>query len=156
MRFSFDPFRDLDVLRREIDRAFDGLGLPVFQSNPNRNAFLPGRHNRRYPLVNVSENQDGFTVEALMPGVDPESLNINVLKDQVTISGEKTATIHPTAKPENYHRNERAHGKFTRSFNLSTEIDPDNVKAEYHNGILLLKLPKSAKARPRQIAVTVA
>jgi HSP20 family protein len=63
---EWNPFQDMEALRREIDRAFEGFGLgqPAWQQ-----AFLPGRGPRRYPLINLLEDQEHVYVEALTPGV---------------------------------------------------------------------------------------
>lgn len=147
---AFDGFEELESLRREIDRAFEGFGTEPF----SRVAFLPGRSPRRYPLINLYEDKDSISVEALAPGVNPESLNLSVVRNTLTISGEKRA-VNGTVKPEAFHRNERASGKFVRAVELPVEVDETNVKAEYKNGLLLVHLPKSEKAKPRQISVRV-
>jgi HSP20 family protein len=149
---TLDPWREFDELRREIDRAFEDFG---FQMEPSfRAAFLPGRFARGYPLVNVHEDRDHLYVEAMAPGVDPDSLKLTVVHNSLTISGEKKGP--PTAvKPESFHREERAAGKFVRSITLPVEIDDQNVKAEFKNGLLLVTLPKAEKAKPKQISVQV-
>jgi len=94
-------------------------------------------------------------VEALAPGADPQSFNISVVGDTLTLSGEKRRAAGEV-KPEAFHREERAAGKFVRNIELPVEIDESKVKAEYKNGLLLITAPKSEKAKPRQISVQVA
>jgi HSP20 family protein len=148
----WDPFQNLEVVRREMERVFD-------QYDPVRRVFgrglLSGATSRVYPLINLAEDKDNCYVEALVPGVDPESIEVSVLRDQLRIAGTKTA-INPDIKPEAFHRNERGAGTFTRMLTLPTEIDGDQVKADYKNGVLMLTLPKHAAAKPKQIAVSVA
>jgi HSP20 family protein len=148
-----NPFQELEALRREIDRAFEGFGLrtePFF-----RTAFLPGRAARDYPLVNVHEDRDAVYVEALAPGIDPASLNLSVVRNSLTLSGEKLR-VPGEVQPEAFHRSERAAGKFVRHIELPVEIDDSKVKAEYKHGLLVVTLPKAERAKPRQIAVQVA
>ena len=150
---TWDAFDDFESLRREIDRAFERAGpqlSPMFRS-----AFLPGRGARDYPLINIYEDQDTVYVEGLAPGVDPKSLNISVVGNTLTMSGEKPRAMGDV-KSEAFHREERASGKFTRAIELPVEIDENKVKAEYKNGLVLINLPKSEKAKPRQISVQVA
>jgi HSP20 family protein len=147
---AFDAFEELETLRREIDKAFEGFATEPF----SRVAFLPGRSPRRYPLINLYEDKDSISVEALAPGVDPGSLNLSVVRNTLTISGEKRA-VNDTVKPEAFHRNERASGKFVRAIELPLEVDETKVKAEYKNGLLLVHLPKAEKAKPKQISVQV-
>jgi HSP20 family protein len=149
----WDPFNGMESLHREIDQAFERAGPqfpPMF-----RTAFLPGRGAREYPLINLYDDQNTLYVEALAPGADPTSFNIAVAGETLTLSGEKRRAAGEI-KPEAFHREERAAGKFVRSIELPMEVDENKVKAEYKNGLLLVSLPKSEKAKPRQISVQVA
>jgi HSP20 family protein len=86
--------------------------------------------------------------------VDPESINLAVIRNVLTVSGEKRR--HPEdIKPEALHRSERAAGKFVRTIELPVEVDADHVKAEYKHGILMMTLPKAETAKPKQISVSV-
>lgn len=150
---QWNPFEDMAALRREIDRAFEGFGLR--QETPERVAFLPGRGPRRYPLINLLEDKDKLYIEALTPGVDPQSLEVSVMQNRLTVTGEKSR-IAGEVKPEAFHRSERASGKFVRSVELPVEVDETAIQAEYKNGLLLVTLPKAAKAKPKQINVNIA
>jgi HSP20 family protein len=141
---------ELDQLRREVDRVFDGY-WPSW--GRLRSAFLPGQSMRSYPLVNVYEDENAMHVEALAPGLDTDALKVSVQGNVLTLSGEKKPL--PSVKPEQYHRNERATGRFVRTFSLNTEVDPDAVEASYSNGILTVTLPKHERAKPKEISVNV-
>jgi HSP20 family protein len=153
MASTWNPWHEIEALRRDIDRAFNNVG----QTNgPNfRSAFLPGRAARQYPLVNLSEDRDHVYVEALAPGVDPATIDVAVVRNVLTLSGEKRR-LPEDLKPEAIHRSERAAGKFVRNIELPIEIDSDQVKAEYKHGLLMVTLPKAAAAKPKQINVSVA
>jgi HSP20 family protein len=142
----------MDALRRDIDRAFQNAGMshgPSF-----RTAFLPGRAARRYPLINLAEDRDHVYIEALAPGLDPNAIDLAVVRNMLTISGEKRR--HPeNIKPEAFHRYERAAGRFVRTVELPVEVDADHVNAEYKHGILRVTLPKAETAKPKQISVSV-
>ena len=150
---QWNPFVEMESLRRDIDRAFEDFGIG--QGAANRVAFLPGRGPRRYPLINLSEDKDNLYIEALTPGVDPESLDVSVLRNRLTLSGEKVR-IRADVKPEAFHRSERSSGKFVRTFDLPVEVNDDRIQAEYKNGLLVITLPKAEKAKPRQVTVKVA
>ncbi len=150
---DWNPFTDIDALRQEIDRLFDESGFAAVPFS--QVAFLPGRSPRRYPLINLYEDKDSLYVEALAPGVDPNSLGLTVVHNNLTISGEKLQNSEQV-KPEAFHRNERASGKFIRTVELPVEVNEANVKAEYKNGLLVVTLPKAEKAKPKQITVNVA
>jgi HSP20 family protein len=149
---QWDPFREMEALRREIDRAFEEFGSPTESA---RSAFLPGRVARGYPLVNLHEDRDNFYMEAVAPGIDPNSLKLTVANNTLTIAGEKQG-IQDGVKPEAVHREERAGGKFVRTIPLPAEVDDGKVSAEYRNGLLMVTIPKSEKAKPKQISVQVA
>ena len=149
---EWSPWQTLEALRREIDRVFDENGSrsePFF-----RTAFLPGRAARRYPLINLYEDKEAVYVEALAPGVDPSTLNLNVQGNTLSISGEKWR-VAGDVKPEAFHRSERATGKFVRHIQLPVEVDEHKVQADYQHGLLNVTLPKAEKAKPKQIAVQV-
>ncbi len=150
---EWNPWQTLESLRREIDRVFDEPGWR--QETPFRAAFLPGRGARRYPLINFAEDQEAVYVEALAPGIDPSTLDVHVLRNTLTISGEKRR-VAADVKPEAFHRSERATGKFVRNLELPVEVEEHKVQADYKDGILTITLPKAEKARPKQIAVQIA
>jgi len=109
---TWEPFEGFQALQREIASAFERASPhyhPTFRA-----AFLPGRAAREYPLINVYDEQDRVHVEALAPGADPSSFNITMIGRTLTISGEKPR-VPGDVKPEAFHREERAAGRFNRS-----------------------------------------
>ena len=149
---QWSPFVDMENLRREVDKAFEDFGVP--QGPAGHVAFLPGRGPRRYTLINLMEDKEHLYIEALTPGVDPQSLNVSVLRNRLTVSGEKTR-IPADVQPEAFHRSERSSGKFVRTFDLPIEVDEEKIQAEYKNGLLIIMVPKAEKAKPRQVDVKV-
>ena len=149
---ELNPWQTLEALRRELDRVFDETGTrnePFF-----RTAFLPGRAARRYPLTNLYEDKDAVYLEALAPGVDPAALDLSVVGNTLSLTGGKRR-VAGDVKPEAFHRSERATGTFVRHLQLPVEVDENNVHADYKDGLLMVTLPKTAKAKPKQIAVQV-
>jgi HSP20 family protein len=144
----WDPFSEFDRLRQELERAAGRMGG---RRPGQRLAFLPGRAARQYPLVNVHDDGENFYVEALAPGVDPGQLEITVVQNRVTISGEKRGP--GDVPPERVHRVERAAGRFVRTVDLPVEVEADKVEAEYKNGLLKLTLPRAAATKPRRVTV---
>ena len=155
MAWIDETLQELEALHRDMDREFGSRRGGRRTSPFSWTSFLPGRRARAYPLVNLNEDSDAYYVEALAPGVDPESLNIAAAHNVLTISGEKAASV-ADVEPEAFHRNERAAGKFVRTLTLPDEVDDSKITADYSNGLLLVTLPKAEKAKPKKITVNVA
>jgi HSP20 family protein len=151
---TWDPLREMDTLHREIDRLFEDMGMGRWSFPFTRFSFLPGRASRMYPLLNMSEDEDHLYIEALAPGIDPKTLKVTVVRNQLTLSGEKMRMAE-NVKPEAWHRNERAAGTFVRTIALPVEVDEAKTAAEYKNGMLTIKLPKAEAAKPKQITIQV-
>jgi HSP20 family protein len=149
---AWDPLRQLEALRREIERVFGEADLREWRFPFSPISFLPGRAARVYPLLNLNEDKDAFHVVGLAPGADPESINIEVLGDQLTISGDKPVA-DSSVSTEAYHRNERAAGRFVRTVTLPGDVDQDKITASYKEGLLHVALPKAEAAKPKQIEV---
>ena len=102
------------------------------------------------PRVDIYSNEEGVTIEADMPGVDENNVDILLEKDVLTISGFVTP-----AEPEGFELNysEYGVGDYRRSFTLIEEIDRDKIEASINNGVLRVHLPKAPEAQARKIAV---
>jgi HSP20 family protein len=99
--------------------------------------------------MNVREQEDVYILSALVPGLQAEDLNIQVLENVVSIEGEYQA------EEAEFLLNELPNGSFRRSLRLPTEIDPDKVEAKIVDGVLTLTLPKAESARPKKIKIAV-
>src|SRR2546423_13782647 len=149
---EWNPWQEMERVRREIDRAFEQAGGRHGRTLPT--AFLPGRAARAYPLVNVSEDAHALYVTALAPGLEPTAIQLTIQANRLTIAGEKqrvAAEMHPDA----FHRSERAAGTFMRTVTLPIDVEPEQVQAEYKNGLLVVTVPKAEQVKPKQIAVSV-
>lgn len=103
------------------------------------------------PAVDITESDDAFLVTADLPGVPKENINIEVLDNVITISGERTSEVEKDEKGA--HRIERTYGSFRRSLTIPTAVDSENVSAKFKDGVLEVTLPKSEAAKPRLINV---
>ncbi|HMI54040.1 MAG TPA: Hsp20/alpha crystallin family protein [Candidatus Saccharimonadales bacterium] len=131
-------------MQEQINRAFgDALGRAGQESNLTSWA----------PAVDILETEHALVVEADLPDVNPEELDIRVENNILTIRGERK--FEKTVKESNYLRVERSYGTFARSFSLPNTVKSEAIKADYQNGVLKLSIPKREEAKPKQIKVQV-
>ena len=103
------------------------------------------------PALNVYEDGDTLVVEAQLPGLKPEDLEIDVERGVLTISGQ--ATAEEERKERNYLIREHRTGRFSRSLRLPATYDADACQANFEHGVLRLAFPKSEAAKPRRIQI---
>lgn len=103
--------------------------------------------------LDVSENEDGYSVTASVPGVSPDDVEIMLEDNVLTIKGELKAV--ETNEGEKFHVRERRYGRFNRSIRFPVAVSSDNVNATYENGILTLNVPKAEDVKPKRIAIQV-
>lgn len=139
-----DPSEAFMPLRQAVDRLFEESFIW-----PGRFALFTGRP---FPIdISESKDQKEYVVEASLPGVKPEEIEITSSGDTLTITY-ATKGEEKVEKPK-YVRRERYEGEMTRTFTLPTQIDPEKVQATYEHGVLTLHVPKSEAAKPKQIPV---
>jgi HSP20 family protein len=113
--------------------------------------FEPRAITGTYPAVEVREEKDHFELTAEVPGLTREDISVTVENGVLTLSGEKKHEKEEEKK--GYRYSERNYGRFERSFSLGDNVSPENVEAEYKNGVLRVRLKKNPKAEPKQIQV---
>jgi len=101
--------------------------------------------------VDIRQDGDDLVVEADVPGLKKDDLEITVENNVLTITGEYKNAAED--KQENYHIRERRYGKFSRSWTLPNTADGENVNAALANGVLMLRIPTREEAKPRKIEV---
>jgi len=129
---------------------------PSSQARPYRRVVRRWAENREHALgVNIREEDDAYVLSSLVPGLNAEDLNIQVLDDVVRIEGEyKQSSPVDKAEENNYLVRELPSGSFTRTLRLPSVIDADQVEAKITDGVLTLTLPKAESARPKKISIT--
>ncbi len=105
------------------------------------------------PSVDIFEDADNVVVKAELPGMNKEDIDVTLNDDIITISGEKKK--EEKVEKKNYFRLERSHGSFRRSFRLPAEVQTDKAKANFKNGVLELKIPKTAEAKKKEKKVKI-
>lgn len=129
-------FSSLYDMPKEMDRIFE-----MFRnSNVMQRRYV-------YPLVNVSETDESYVVDACIPGVSPDEVDLTLTSRSLVIKGERKS-------PEGrYFRQERMAGTFQRVITLNVPVSRDQVKAKASNGILRITLPKVEEVKPRRISI---
>lgn len=129
-------------LRQVMDRLLeDAFVMPRAGENQTWNG----------PALNVYEEGDQLTVEAQLPGIKPEDLDINVEQGVLTISGQTASTEE--RKERNYFVREHRTGRFSRSMRLPATYNSEGCSANFEDGMLRLTFPKSEAAKPRRIQI---
>ena len=105
------------------------------------------------PRANVYEVDSGYSVELELPGVDPETVNVELNEGTLEISGDKNVELEVEGRKTL--ESERRSGSFKRTFKFSIQLDAEKITAGFKNGILTVDLPKSEKVLPRKIEVKV-
>ena len=105
------------------------------------------------PPVDVYEDEHNISLKIEVPGIDEKDIDVSIENNTLTVHGERR--LEKDEKEENFHRVERRYGSFTRSFTLPNSVDPEQVSANYDKGVLKIRLPKKAEAKPKQIKVNV-
>ncbi|HVG70856.1 MAG TPA: Hsp20/alpha crystallin family protein [Gemmatimonadaceae bacterium] len=128
----WDPIRDLLAIQQRLDR------------------FAPGPSGWT-PAVDILETADQYIVMAEVPGMSRDELDISVHEGRLTISGERRER---TSQCEQYHRVERGHGSFSRTFHLPVPMDSERITADLRDGVLTVTCPKAANGSARRIQVS--
>ena len=140
---TYDPFRELRTLQDELNLVFSSTLGRSGETALGRGAWNPN--------VDIFENKDQIVLEAELPGISPDDVNISIENNVLTIHGERK--FEKKDEGENFHRVERSYGSFTRSFTLPPTVSSDNVAATFENGVLRLELAKREEAKPRRIEI---
>ena len=139
-RALFTPATNaVTLVRNEVERMFDN----VFCCN--------NADSRDYPSLNMIDDDSNIYVEAELPGVQMEDVEVTVADGMLMISGRRSAV---TPEGASTLRRERGSLEFERSISLPTNVEPADTKAVLRDGILTLTLPKSVNSRARQVPVT--
>ncbi len=140
MLTRWDPYRELLSMRRAMDRLFEN-SLPD-ERDVTSEWSLP---------LDVVEDENEYVVKAPLPGVRPEDIDITFNQGTLTIKGEMKDESETTQGQ--YHLRERRYGTFSRTINLPSTVKPEDIQADYADGILTLKLPKAEEVKPKRIQI---
>jgi HSP20 family protein len=137
-----DPVQGILELQRELDRF---LGRPQGWDVGVAGAGV-------FPPINLFADRNGVVVRAEVPGVEPNSIDVSIQRNTLSVSGERPIKARGKGS---YHRRERRFGKFSRSIQLPLDLDTERAHAECRNGVLTLRIPRREEAKPRQVKINV-
>ena len=127
------------------------------KTGPGRGMVLatdfPVRSRGFDPVIDVKENEKNFVIHAELPGLNKDDFKLTVEDNSLTLEGEKK--VEKEEKSENAYRSDRSYGAFKRVFRLTDSVDSKKIAADYTNGILSITVPKTEKAKPKQIEVKI-
>lgn len=132
----FGSLRDIQQLQKSLNRLLSA-------SAPTQVA--------EFPPINVWTSENGMIVQAELPGIAPEEVDISLVNDTLTLRGSRKP--EEVGEGESRHRQERGFGQFTRSLQLPFGVEADQVQAKFSNGVLQITLPRAEAEKPRRISV---
>lgn len=135
----WNPFAELERIRREFDRLIEEM----WPREEVERAFAPA--------VEMYETDNEIVVKAELPGVKKENIEVSIKDNTLHIRGEKKEEREE--KTETIHRLERVYGKFERVLTLPVDVKAEEVRAEYKDGILEIRLPKSEVSKEKKIEI---
>ena len=136
----WEPWQELESMNRQLSRLLDDSPLGATSET-----------GQWAPRVDIRETDDALLVQAELPGIAKKDVQLEVKDGVLTLSGERRYEKDVTE--ENVHRVERAYGRFSRSFSLPSNVDPDKVDARMKDGVLEVRLQKCESAKPKAIAI---
>jgi HSP20 family protein len=144
----WDPLRELEEMSERLNRMFT---RPTSSRQNGKESLTVADW---IPQVDISEADHEYVITAELPGLKKEDVKITLADGVLTLQGERKQERED--KGTRYHRVERSYGSFLRSFTLPDVIEEAHVAAEFKEGVLSIRLPKSEKAKPKAIEVKVA
>jgi HSP20 family protein len=142
---AWTGFGRLSSLHDELDRLFEAPWAELTRTSQLLSGWTPA--------LDIHEDKDSFIVQAELPGMKREDIEVSLHDGALSISGERKAEKQYEAAE--VYRTERFLGKFQRTISLPVPVAADKVKAQYQDGVLTVTLPKTEAAKPKQIDVNV-
>lgn len=139
----WEPFRDLLTLSDRMNRMFNDPAFRVMTPAEPVSGW--------FPPVDIHEESDRIVLRAEIPGVRADDIDVSVENNTITLRGEKKQ--EEEVDTDNAYRLERYYGSFSRSFVLSTKINPEQIKATCKDGVLEVVVPKAEEVKPKKIKI---
>lgn len=144
LNFPGGLFGDFERLRRELDDVFGVSSLPSSIRSVTAGAA---------PAVNVGRTSSSVEVYVFAPGMDASKIDVTLDRGVLRVSGERPSIIPEDDERMNVYARERSTGSFMRAVSLPDDIDPNQVRASYRDGVLQVSIPRRESAQPKRITV---
>ena len=141
------PIREISSVQDEMNKVFSDVFGRRWLTDEGGKGVV-------WQPVDIVEQPDRYVVHVELPGMKLEDIKITLEDNQLVIRGEKTRTEEQQNAA--YHRLERVHGTFERSFTLTQAVKSDKIEATYRDGVLEVTVPKAEEAKAREIPIKVA
>ena len=140
----WDPYREFNTFADRLTRVLSQATPRNRDEEMSLGAWLPP--------VDIAEDKDKLTLTAELPGFKENQIEVQMEGGVLTLRGERK--FEEEKEGRNFHRVERSYGQFVRSFTLPNNVDREQIKANFADGLLKIELPKREEAKPRQIKIT--
>jgi len=140
--FPRDFVAELDRLQRQVQRAFE--------FSPSIRGFARGG----FPALNVASTPQSVEIYAFAPGLEPKSIDVQLERGVLSIAGERKPAVPEEPERATVHVNERFAGHFHRVVTLSDDLDPNEVRAAYREGVLHVSIKRLQSSLPRRVNVS--
>jgi len=134
----------------DMDRWFEDFFRRPFPSMMPRLAMEEVEFS---PVVDIYEEDKDVVVKAELPGMKKEDIDISLTRDTITLSGEKK--MEKKTEKKGYYRYESSYGSFCRSMALPADVQTDKVKAEFKDGVLEIRMPKTEEAMKKEVKIKI-
>jgi HSP20 family protein len=139
-----DPFLEFERMQRELQQAFANVGRPGSIRAVASGAF---------PAINVGSTPTAVEIYAFAPGIDPATLDVQLDRGLLTISGERNSAGSQDTERLSVYANERFSGRFKRTVSLPEDADPERVEAHYRDGVLHIQVARVEAVQPKRISI---
>lgn len=140
----WDPFRELGTLQDRMNRLFE-------ESHRGTQGGEPSPTTSWSPAADIHETENEIVVKAEVPGIERNEIELTLENSVLNLRGDRR--FEKDTREENYHRIERSYGSFSRSFSIPAVVDETRIAADHKDGVLTITLPKTQKAKAKQIAI---
>jgi HSP20 family protein len=147
---KWEPLRDIEDMFERYSRS---LGAPFVRPSDFARPSELLANGEWSPRVDISENEGSFQIKAEVPGVRKDDVKVTLENGVLTLQGERHQEHEE--KGLRFHRVERSYGNFIRSFTLPNNVDAQQLKAHFHDGLLEVEIPKTPEAQTSSISIPV-